>query len=291
MSKELPIVTVIVPSYNHKRFITECLDSIKNQTYPNIQWIVVDDGSKDGTPDYLKEKQSEYGYELYLQNNKGISATLTDMIKNHAKGKYIEVCASDDSWLPDKTRLQVEYMEANPDCGMCFGRSYLMDTDSKITGELKHDTFRGGRIFEELITIKFHPAINNMYRTSAIESVGYYPENVIAEDFYMNCMVSRRYSVGYIPEILGRYRIVPTIGRRDPYVLLKSHEQTIKLFRDASIYRKAINLQNLRCFYRLAAYKKYKFKSVKYMIKSLPLFFHFFFAIGVYNLMFKWYKI
>ena len=110
-----PLVTVIVPSYNHKRFIIQCLDSIKDQTYPNIQWIVVDDGSKDGSQELLKEKQNYYGYELYLQENKGLSATLTDMIKNYGKGKYVACCASDDAWLPDKIKIQVEYMEEHPD--------------------------------------------------------------------------------------------------------------------------------------------------------------------------------
>lgn len=63
-------VTVIVPSYNHKKYLLECLDSIKNQTLQDFQWIVVDDGSSDGSQELLKDMQLHYGYELILQKIK-----------------------------------------------------------------------------------------------------------------------------------------------------------------------------------------------------------------------------
>lgn len=287
-----PLVTVIVPSYNHKKYILECLDAIKDQTYSNIQWIVVDDGSKDGSQELLKEKQSYYGYELFLQDNKGLSATLTDMMKNHAKGKYIEACASDDAWLPEKTQKQVDYMEAHPNCAMCFGRTYRMDANSTIYGDDNYNikNYCGGRIFNDIITQKFHPPVNYMWRAEVLASIGFFPQGVVAEDFYINCKIAYDYEIGYIPEFMGKYRITPSEGRRDPSSLLKSHEETILLYKNTTIFPKAIRLQYIRTFCRLALYKKYKRLAFRYMIKSLPLFYNKLFIIGVSNFLFKWKK-
>ena len=285
-----PLVTVIVPSYNHKRYIQQCLDGIKNQTFRDFQWIVVDDGSKDGSQDLLKEKQSYYGYELFLQKNKGLSATLTDMIKNHAKGKYIANCASDDAWLPEKLQKQVDYMESHPECGMCFGRTYRMDEDSKIIGE-DYDTakyYRGGHVFDDIITQKFHPPVNYMRRKDVMAAVGYYPGGIIAEDFYINCKIAHDYEIGYIPEFLGYYRVASIVVHRDPVSLIKSHEDTIRLYENEVIYKQALILQYLRSFCRLAEFKKYKLLSLKYMMKSISLFYHKIFIVGVYFLIFHW---
>lgn len=286
----IPKVTVIIPSYNHKRYIVECLDGIKKQTFRDFQWIVVDDGSKDGSPEFLSQLQPSYGYELFLQQNKGVSATLTDMIKNHAKGKYVACCASDDMWLPDKLQKQVDYMDSHPECCMCFGRTYRMDEDSKIIGE-DYDTakyYRGGRVFEDIITQRFHPPVNYMIRKDALASIGYFPQGILAEDFYMNCKLSHDYEIGYIPEFLSYYRIETRKVHRDPYILLKSHMDTIQLYKTEEVYKQAIRLHHLRSFCWLSGYKKYKLLSLKHMMKSIALFYHKLYILGVYYLLFRW---
>lgn len=287
-----PLITVIVPSYNHRRYITECLNSIKNQTYHNFQWIVVDDGSKDGSQDFLKEKQEEYGYELYLQKNKGVSATLTDMIKNHAKGKYIACCASDDKWLPEKLQIQIDYMENHPECAMCFGRTYSMDENSRITGEDNEFVryYRGGKVFDDIITQRFHPPVNYMIRRDVLAAIGFFPQGVIAEDFYMNCKISHDYELGYIPRFLGYYRIAPLQKKRDPLLMLKSHEETILHFKEESIFNKALLLHQVRVFCTLSYFTKYKFLSLKYLTSTIKIgdFKHL--LRGVYNLFIHWYS-
>ena len=289
----IPLVTVIVPSYNHKRFIIQCLDSIKNQTYTNIQWIVVDDGSKDGSQELLKEKQSYYGYELFLQENKGLSATLTDMIKNHGKGKYVACCASDDAWLPDKIKIQVEYMEEHPEFAMCFGRAYYIDPDSNFICDDKTlaKDYRGGWVFEEIITQKFHPPVNYMIRRDVIAEMGYYPQGVIAEDFYLNCKIAHKYEIGYIADFLSYYRVIPTNAKRDPYKLVKSHEDTIRMYKGEKIYKKAMGLQNLRVFCNLSRFTKYKLLALKYGIYSFPLFYNKLYLIAVYRMLFSWQRL
>lgn len=269
----IPLVTVIVPSYNHRNYLEQCLDSIKNQTFHDFQWIVVDDGSSDGSQGFLKERQSFYGYELILQKNKGVSVTLTETLSLHAKGKYLAACASDDAWLPNKLEIQVDYMESHPNCAMCFGRTYKIDVNSNIIGDdsYKSHLYKGGSIFDDIITQKFHPPVNYMQRIDVLKSLGYYPKGIIAEDFYMNCKIALNYEIGYIPEFLGYYREAPLVSKRDPYSLVKSHEDTIMLYKSQPIFNRAIKLSNLRTFLKISPYKKYKLLSLKYMMGSLSL--------------------
>ena len=85
----LPLVSVIIPSYNHAEYIQENILSVVNQTYPNIQLIVVDDGSTDDSISILKNLKKEYDFELYLQVNKGLCSTVNHSHHDLAKGKYI----------------------------------------------------------------------------------------------------------------------------------------------------------------------------------------------------------
>ena len=159
---EKPLVTVIVPAYNHEKYVVECLDSIYNQTYKDFQWIVVDDMSKDSTPKILKELQPKYGYQLILhKENKGLSATLTEILTLYAEGKYIAICASDDFWCIDKISKQVDFLEQHPECAIVYGKTHYVDVESKQLPEDKFiQNYKGGYVFNEIITRKFHPPVN-----------------------------------------------------------------------------------------------------------------------------------
>lgn len=264
-----PLVTIIVPSYNHRKFIKECLDSIKNQTYNNIQWIVVDDGSKDGTPELLKENQSFYGYELYLQLNKGLSATLTDMIKNHANGKYIILCASDDVCMPDRVEKQVVFMESHPQYAMCYARCIRIDQDSNVIGKDTFPGYKSGCIFEDIYLRRFNPGICVAMKTDVLAEIGYYDSGILAEDYYMNCRIAEKYEIGFIDAYLLKYRVAPLGNKRDPWKLVESHKQTVELFSNRPEYKNALQNWELRSGALLAPFKKYKLKALCYFFKNL----------------------
>lgn len=287
-NQEQPLVTVIVPSYNHANYVEECLDSISNQTYKNIQWIVVDDYSKDNSVSILRNLQKKYGYELLLHDrNWGLSATLTEVISKFAKGKYIACCASDDKWMPNKLEIQVAFMENNIQYAMTYSRRYYIDKESNIIGKDDCKKYSSGDIFDKIITLDFHPA-GYLIKRKIIEEMGYYPSGIIAEDFRMNCLISSKYLIGYIPEFLSYYRIEELSKKRSPEALLECHRKTIDLFKDRSIYPFAIRKHYLRCFTILARYKKSKVKSVYYMFKSLGFLNTKLFYVGIYNLIFCW---
>src|SRR6266508_3803591 len=100
-----PLVTVFVGSYNQSRFVEECLDSVRHQTYPNLQIIIFDDCSKDNSvaviDTWLKRHRLDWQFIPHSRNI-GICASLNEVLRL-ARGKYISMVAADDVWQPDKT--------------------------------------------------------------------------------------------------------------------------------------------------------------------------------------------
>lgn len=114
-----PLVSVVIPAYNASGFIAETLESVVGQTYRPLEIIVVDDGSKDGTPEVV-ERFADQGVRLIRQENAGPSAARNRGIET-STGTYIAFLDADDLWLPEKIARQVEVMEQHPDMGLLFG--------------------------------------------------------------------------------------------------------------------------------------------------------------------------
>jgi len=120
-----PLVSVILPSYNHEEYVEEALLSILGQSYKNIEILVADDGSTDHTPQILKNYSPCFAKELYFENNAG--GGRAQKLMQYAKGKYIALMNSDDIWEKDKLALQVMYMEKHEDCDVCFTWAKYVD--------------------------------------------------------------------------------------------------------------------------------------------------------------------
>ena len=133
--KEMPLVSVVVPCYNHEKYVKETIESIINQTYKNIELIVIDDGSKDNSVEAIKEmipacEKRFPRFEFRHRENKGLSATLNEMV-DWAEGKYFTGCASDDIMLPSKISLLVEKLESSDDSySVAFGDAIFIDDNS-----------------------------------------------------------------------------------------------------------------------------------------------------------------
>src|SRR5690554_2263658 len=111
-----PLVSVVIPTYNRRELVCLAIDSVLAQDLPVEDVIVVDDGSVDGTGQWLVERYA--GRIRYLwQENAGVSAARNRGMAI-ARGRYITLLDSDDLWLPAKTRLQAEWLERHPGYGM-----------------------------------------------------------------------------------------------------------------------------------------------------------------------------
>src|SRR5690554_3918162 len=114
MKMNNPLVTVFIPVYNCENFIDECLKSILNQTYKNIEVLLVDDGSTDNSVEKIKKYSDPRIRLIQNERNMGIPYTRNVGLKE-AKGKYIAIMDSDDISMPIRIEKQVAYLEQHPE--------------------------------------------------------------------------------------------------------------------------------------------------------------------------------
>ena len=93
-SKENPLLSVLIPLYNHEKYIIDCLESVKNEGYPSIEIIIVDDGSTDGTSDYLINNKKKINKIIFHKNNHGKGAAIISA-KKYIKGRYVAIQDAD----------------------------------------------------------------------------------------------------------------------------------------------------------------------------------------------------
>jgi alpha-1,3-rhamnosyltransferase len=287
-----PLVSVIIPSYNHERFITACIKSVFEQDYPCFEVIVIDDGSTDRSREILGELKQQFDFQLIFQENQGLSCTINRGITEYSKGKYITVCASDDYWLPGKLEKQVKFLEENPVVPLVYGKSKIIDTNSNC---LEHQTIllnqglKGGKIFKEIIFQDFHLPVNYMYRTEIFKDIGLFDTRVWAEDFDMNLRISAKYPFGYLDDYLACYRRGSNSSSSDePWKIVRSHRCSIEKFRDSPWYGEALRRWHYRNFIWFAYRKGYKLFALKSMFYSLKFAGKKSYLKGIRDIVFKW---
>jgi glycosyltransferase involved in cell wall biosynthesis len=143
-----PLCSVVIPCYNARNVIADTLEKILNQTYGNIEIILVDDGSTDGTAEFIAEK---FDLPSITIENGGPAVARNVGIKA-AKGKYIALCDADDHWHPEKIEKQVALLEENSDCGLCFTDVEVMCSGKIISAGIKerHIVYQG-TVLEKLL--------------------------------------------------------------------------------------------------------------------------------------------
>jgi alpha-1,3-rhamnosyltransferase len=289
--KENPLVSVIVPSYNHERYITQCVESIINQTYKNWELIVIDDGSSDDSRTILDNLQKKYGFICCFKKNQGISATLNLGITHYSRGKYITFCASDDFWALDKLEKQVSFLEKNQFFPMCYGKSFYVDKNSTL---LKFQPaigkiFKRGDMFNDIFLFKIHPPVTYMFRADIFKEIGFYNEANAAEDYDMNLRISFKYKIGYIDEFLAYYRYDDSQLKVKRFeIISNSHLATIDEYKDHNLYSKAKAMVFLRKFDAFSGYKNLKIKALENLFNSLPLWYNRRFFFAIVKLFFFW---
>lgn len=198
-----PKVSVIIPSYNREHLIQRSILSVLNQTYKNIELIVVDD-SNDNTEQKVKEIKDER--LIYLKNPKrmGVSAARNIGIKI-STGELIAFQDSDDEWLPMKLEKQVNLLLNSPPNvgGVYCGQEYFdIKTGHKIADELTEIDFR--KSYAEGL-LQTPPTQTVLIKKSVLDEVGYFDERLnAAEDTELAIRVSKKYDYAFVKEPLIR---------------------------------------------------------------------------------------
>lgn len=130
-----PLVTVLVPSYNHGRYLRERIGSIIAQTYQNFELIVIDDCSQDDSDDVIRALQTEHDFK-YVRNrgNSGTPFAAWERICSLARGEYIWVCESDDVAEPNFLEAAIQRLQCNPKAVLFYSNSLVINEASEVIG-------------------------------------------------------------------------------------------------------------------------------------------------------------
>jgi len=128
MSSKTPLVSVVMPAYNAEKYISEAIESILNQTFKDFEFIIINDGSTDSTPNIIDKYARLDKRIIVLNNEKNLNiAESRNRGVEIAKGKYIATMDSDDRALPDRLKNQLEFLESNKDIAISIGNINIMD--------------------------------------------------------------------------------------------------------------------------------------------------------------------
>lgn len=214
---QYPLVSIIVVSYNHAHFLRENLDSIKRQTYPNIQLIVADDASTDNSVEVYENWLKENNYTAHKNfhtKNTGLANTLNECI-DYIKGKYVKFIAADDYLHPESIEKCVYKLEElGNDYGMIFTDTWAVNNQSEIQGDIANynalGTVSKEEFREKLVLGNRIAALTVVIRTDVLKETGKYPAHILTEDYYRWLKINEKYWIAYIPEKLSYYRLHDT---------------------------------------------------------------------------------
>lgn len=208
-----PLVTVICLCYNQSRFVEETLQSVFDQSYNNIEIIVVDDGSTDGSKETIRsilENRSEVQF-VDLSENLGNTKAFNQGFKL-AKGKFVVDLACDDVLLPDRIQKQVCFFGLlTHDYGVIYSDAQYISESGKANGrhfESKIFFPYKGRVFREVVAEFFIPPPTMMIRREVLDELNGYDEDLAYEDFDFWVRSARNWKYGYQNEILTKIRQV-----------------------------------------------------------------------------------
>jgi len=199
MSRSTPSVSVIIPTYNRCAELSIAIESVKSQRLTGSEIIIVDDGSTDGTSDWIRENHPDV--RLISQSNHGVSHARNRAIEI-AKGDWIALLDSDDRWLPEKLAVQIAAIQNAPDIRLCHCDEIWIRNGKRVNPKFKHQKY-GGEIFKHCLPLCAISPSAVMIHKTVFEQMGLFDESLPAcEDYDLWLRICSQESVLYIDEQL-----------------------------------------------------------------------------------------
>jgi glycosyltransferase involved in cell wall biosynthesis len=203
-----------MPCFNHARYLEESIRSVLNQTERNLELIVIDNGSTDGSREIIETAvaNDERLIAIYHPKNLGASVARNDGLKI-ARGEYIAFCDSDDIWLPEKLEKGLTLLDASPWADIAYGDARIIDGAGRETGALFSARFPvpgsgSGNLFSVLCVRNFINMQSALLRRGCLTKENYFdPDIRWVEDWLFWMRLARTRSFIYNPEPLCLYRV------------------------------------------------------------------------------------
>ena len=242
----LPLVSVVIPTYNSAQFVGDAVKSVLEQTYSRHEIIVVDDGSTDNTKEVLQLFGERIQY--IHQENRGPSAARNTGIRL-AKGAYICFLDADDLWLPGKLEVQVSFMERHKDVGLVLSDHEEFDSTGVVlesfiaAKKFRSELTLPGLVekpFSKLVAENFISTPTVIIRRECFEKAGLFDETLRSvEDRDLWLRIAANYDIACLPMVVCRRRL---------------HGSNISFEQELSMTSRIKTLEkNRRCFPELAA--------------------------------------
>jgi glycosyltransferase involved in cell wall biosynthesis len=204
-----PRVTVVMPVWNAARFLRVAMDSILRQSYDSFEFVVIDDGSSDGTKEVLREYTDPRVRLVHNDSHRGLVYCLNAGL-SLAGGEYVARMDGDDVSYPERLSAQVRFLESERDVALVGTWANLVDDKGDVLREIR--TPSSSREIRELLlnsNLFVHSSV--MFRKRAVLEVGGYqrvrPDTDTAQDYHLWLRLADRYPLANLAEILMDYRI------------------------------------------------------------------------------------
>jgi len=276
-----PLVTIGIPNYNYANYIIDSINSVLNQTYPNIELIIVDDFSKDNSVAVIDQFIHTYqGYiKIKFIRNKvnGGLTKVCNQILEAAKGKYFQTLDADDLLLPDKIGKQVKLMEVKEDVAIVYSNVAVIDEKGSVISEdylyrvgYDKNNMPQDNVFEKLFYFNFIPLPSVLVNTNYARHVGGFDENLQVQDYYLWLKLAEQYNVVFMNEQTALYRVheasMSNSNKTNPASIASVLDIKFRYFKSVNDTIKKEIKKNI---YNSVPYLyEFKFPSAKYWIKQ-----------------------
>lgn len=255
---DAPLVSVVAPCFNAEKYLEEALRSIYEQDYPNFEVIIVDDGSTDNSYAMLEQLQKVHGFQLYRQQNQGVSAALNFGLQ-HARGDYVATPDLDDIMLPHSLSVRAAYLDQHPEVGCVGALVIYIDSEGQETKRQNGNRIRQLDFDYLLGNAYVCGAPVSLYRMEALRAAGFYDPEIKVQDFQMTLRIaSQGYQIHKLPVLVTRYRRHPDNLSRRYKVLLDADLRTIAPYQSHPAYERGrTELVNKALKYAVVADKRH----------------------------------
>ena len=192
-------ISVIIPTYNRKHTLQRAIDSVLAQTFKPFEIIIVDDGSKDGTKEWLLLNYPSVQY--IHQPNNGVSSARNKGIQI-SQGSWIALLDSDDEWMPEKLEYQSRFIEVNRNSSFCHTNEIWIRNGVRVNQMKKHKKY-GGDIFKHCLDICRISPSSSIIKKDVFEEVGAFDESLtVCEDYDLWLRVTAKFNILFLDEPL-----------------------------------------------------------------------------------------
>ncbi|MFI5386244.1 MAG: glycosyltransferase family 2 protein [Fimbriimonadales bacterium] len=205
-------MTVLLTCYNHMRYLPAAYQAVLDQTFDDYEILALDDGSTDGSREWLKEREGGKLRCIFNDRNLGTYATL-DVGLGEAAGEYIAILNDDDLWAPEKLAAQVEMLGSNPNYGMVHTSGWFIDGDgnrhpSAAPLGFPFPHLEPGNVLANLMDHNQIITSSVLVRREAFDRCGVFdPAFYGCGDWHMWLRIAQHYEIGFVDHLYTFYRV------------------------------------------------------------------------------------